>query len=208
MPKFEVPAAFREAAEKGVAQAKEGWEKMKSATEEATEVLEESYTTAAKGASEYGLKVIDAARTNTNAAFDFATNLATAKTLSEFVEISSAACPQAVRHGLRADQGTDLAGAEGYRRHGRAAQDRLHQRLQEGCVITGFQPPATLSKPGPRGPGFSLSWGLGAIERAGSPGQLNTRPVGLGASWLACQTGPLILGSARFQHRHALAVQL
>lgn len=90
MPKFEVPAAFREAAEKGVAQAKEGWEKMKSATEEATEVLEESYTTASKGASEYGLKVIDAARINTNAAFDFATSLATAKTLSEFVEISSA----------------------------------------------------------------------------------------------------------------------
>ena len=90
LPKFEVPAAFREAAEKGVAQAKEGWEKMKSATEEATEVLEESYTTAAKGASEYGLKVIDAARTNTNAAFDFATEIATAKSLSELVELSTA----------------------------------------------------------------------------------------------------------------------
>src|SRR5436189_1079636 len=90
LPKFEVPAAFREAAEKGVAQAKEGWEKMKSATEEATEVLEESYTTAAKGASEYGLKVIDAARTNTNAAFDFATNVATVKSLSELVEVSTA----------------------------------------------------------------------------------------------------------------------
>ena len=90
LPKFEVPAAFREAAEKGVAQAKEGWEKMKSATEEATEVLEESYTTAAKGTSEYGLKMIDAARTNTNAAFDFATEIATAKSLSELVELSTA----------------------------------------------------------------------------------------------------------------------
>jgi phasin len=90
MPKFEVPAAFREAAEKGVAQAKEGWEKMKSATEEATEVLETSYVTASKGASEYGLKVIDAARANTNASFDYFTTLATAKSLSEVVEISSA----------------------------------------------------------------------------------------------------------------------
>jgi phasin len=89
VPKFEVPAAFREAAEKGVAQAKEGWEKMKSASDEATGVLETSFTTASKGASEYGLKFIDAARINTNAAFDFATTLATAKTLSEFVEISS-----------------------------------------------------------------------------------------------------------------------
>lgn len=89
VPKFEVPAAFREAAEKGVAQAKEGWEKMKSATEEATEVLETSYVTATKGASEYGLKVIDATRTNTNAAFDYATSLMTAKSLSEVLEISS-----------------------------------------------------------------------------------------------------------------------
>jgi phasin len=90
LPKFEVPAAFREAAEKGVAQAKEGWERMKSVTEEATEVLEETYATAAKGASEYNLKVIDAARTNTNAAFDFATNLATVKSFSELVELSTA----------------------------------------------------------------------------------------------------------------------
>lgn len=90
MPKYEVPAAFREAAEKGVAQAKEGWEKMKLASEEATEALEETYTTAAKGASEYGLKMIDAARANTNAAFDFATNVATAKSISEIVELSTA----------------------------------------------------------------------------------------------------------------------
>ena len=90
LPKFEVPAAFREAAEKGVAQAKEGWEKMKSATEEATEVLEESYTTAAKGTSEYGLKVIDAARTNTNAAFDFYTELMSVKSYSEVIELSTA----------------------------------------------------------------------------------------------------------------------
>ena len=90
MPKFEVPAGFREAAEKGVAQAKEGWEKMKSATEEATGVLETSYTTATKGVSEYGLKVMDIARTNTNAAFDFATHLATAKTVTDLVEVSTA----------------------------------------------------------------------------------------------------------------------
>ena len=37
--------------EKGVSQAKDNWEKMKAATEEATDLLEDSYTTAAKGAS-------------------------------------------------------------------------------------------------------------------------------------------------------------
>ena len=42
MPKMEVPAAFREFAEKGVSQAKENYEKMKAAAEEATDVLEDT----------------------------------------------------------------------------------------------------------------------------------------------------------------------
>lgn len=90
MPKMEVPAAFREVAEKSVAQAKESWEKMKAASEEATEVMEETYATASKGASDYGLKMIEAARANTNAAFDYATKLMSAKSVSEVVELSTA----------------------------------------------------------------------------------------------------------------------
>ena len=89
MPKMEIPAAFREIAEKSVSQAKETYEKMKSAAEEATDVLEDTYATATKGVSDYGLKVIEAARVNTNAAFDFAGELMAAKTLSEIVELSS-----------------------------------------------------------------------------------------------------------------------
>jgi phasin len=89
MPKVEMPAAFRELAERGVAQAKDTYEKMKAAAEEATDVLETTYSTATKGASDYGLKVIEAARVNTNAAFDFAGELMAAKTLSEIVELSS-----------------------------------------------------------------------------------------------------------------------
>jgi len=90
MPKMEIPAAFREFAEKSVTQAKETYEKMKSAAEEATDVLEGTYTTASKGASDYGLKVIEAARLNTNSAFDFATDLMTVKSVSELVELSTA----------------------------------------------------------------------------------------------------------------------
>ena len=90
MPKMEIPAAFREMAEKSVSQAKETYEKMKSAAEEATDVLEDTYAAATKGASDYGLKVIEVARANTNAAFDFAGELITAKTLSEVIELSSA----------------------------------------------------------------------------------------------------------------------
>ncbi len=90
MPNFEMPATFREFAEKGVTQAKANWEKVKAATEETTDLLEDSYTTASKGAAEYGLKLIEAGRTNTNAAFDFAGQLMTVKSLSEAVEISTA----------------------------------------------------------------------------------------------------------------------
>src|ERR1700674_5772984 len=90
MPKVEMPAAFREFAERGVAQAKDTYEKMKAAAEEATDVLESTYSTATKGASDYGLKVIEVARTNTNAAFDFAGEIMAAKTLSEVVELTSA----------------------------------------------------------------------------------------------------------------------
>ena len=90
IPKMEIPAAFREIAEKSVSQAKETYEKMKSAAEEATDVLEDTYATASKGASDYGLKVIEATRANTNAAFDFATQLMTVKSLSEMVELSTA----------------------------------------------------------------------------------------------------------------------
>ena len=90
MPKVEMPAAFREMAERGVAQAKDTYEKMKAAAEEATDVLETTYSTATKGASDYGLKVIEAARANTNAVFDFAGEIMAAKTLSEVVELSNA----------------------------------------------------------------------------------------------------------------------
>jgi len=89
MPKVEMPAAFREFAERGVAQAKDTYEKMKAVAEEATDVLETTYSTASKGASDYGLKMIEAARVNTNAAFDFASEMITAKSLSEVMELSS-----------------------------------------------------------------------------------------------------------------------
>src|ERR1700733_5329906 len=89
IPKVEMPAAFREFAERGVAQAKDTYEKMKAAAEEATDVLETTYSTASKGDSDYGLKVIETARLNANAAFDFAGELMTVKSLSEFLELSS-----------------------------------------------------------------------------------------------------------------------
>ncbi|HZL31930.1 MAG TPA: phasin [Pseudolabrys sp.] len=90
MPNMEVPPAFRELAEKGIAQAKDNYEKIKSAAEQATDVLEDTYATASKGCSDYGLKVIETTRANTNAAFDLYGELLSAKSYSEVVELSTA----------------------------------------------------------------------------------------------------------------------
>jgi len=90
MPKLEVPTAFREIAEKGIAQAKENYEKVKSAAEQATDVLEETYSTASKGCASYGLKLVETTRANSDAAFDLMSELMTAKSYSEVVELSSA----------------------------------------------------------------------------------------------------------------------
>jgi phasin len=90
VPKMEIPAAFREIAEKSVSQAKETYEKMKSVAEDATDVLEDTYATATKGASDYGLKVIEVTRVNTNAAFDFYSQLMAVTSYSEMVELSTA----------------------------------------------------------------------------------------------------------------------
>ena len=90
MPKVDMPVAFREFAEKGVAQAKEAYEKMKVAAEESTAVLEDTYATATKGVTAYNLKLLECARANTNAAFDFFGQFIAAKSPSEAVELSSA----------------------------------------------------------------------------------------------------------------------
>jgi phasin len=90
MPNVDGPAIFREFAEKSAAQAKQAYDKLKTAAEESTAVLEDTYQTTVRGVTAYNLKVIEAARTNTNAAFDFATQFVAAKSLSEAVELSSA----------------------------------------------------------------------------------------------------------------------
>ena len=93
MPKIgsmEVPAAIHEIADKGIAHTKDIFKNAKVATEEATNLLQHTYTAATKGATDYNLKVIEIARINTNAAFDYAHQLLGVKSLSEFVEFSSA----------------------------------------------------------------------------------------------------------------------
>jgi phasin len=86
---IEAPAAFREFAEKSISQAKDHYEKLKSAADEAGSLIETTCGSATKGATDYGLKLIDTARTNSNATFDYFAELAMAKSPSEVVELST-----------------------------------------------------------------------------------------------------------------------
>ena len=86
----EAQAAFREFAERGINQAKDAYANMKKAAEEATSLMETTYANATKGAADYGLKMVEMSRANSNAAFDFAAQIMGARSLAQVVEISTA----------------------------------------------------------------------------------------------------------------------
>ncbi len=86
---FEMPAVMREMAEKSVQNAREAYEKLKSSAEETTDLLEDTYATATKGAAEYNTVALESLRTNVNAAFDYFGALLAARNVSEAVELST-----------------------------------------------------------------------------------------------------------------------
>ena len=86
---FQFPSAFRELAEKSVTQAREGYAKMKTAAEDATDLIESTVEAAREGAFALGVKALDAAKTNSDASFALARELFGAKTLSEVIELQS-----------------------------------------------------------------------------------------------------------------------
>jgi len=95
MPKFglpntEMPAAFREMAEKGVEHTRDAYAKAKAASEQAVDLLENTYEAAAKRATDYNHKLIAIVRTNTRAAFHNVHELLGARSPTEFFELSNA----------------------------------------------------------------------------------------------------------------------
>jgi phasin len=87
--KMDATQAFRATAENGSAQVKESFEKMSSATAEATALIKDSYSTAIKGAQDYNTKFIEFAQNNTKAAFEFVQKLSGVKSPSDFIELST-----------------------------------------------------------------------------------------------------------------------
>jgi phasin len=89
LPKMAIPEIFHGIAEQGAVRARENCEKMKAASGEIADILRETYSTNARGATDYGLKIIEISGANTTSAFDFLTNLMGTKSLSEIIQKSA-----------------------------------------------------------------------------------------------------------------------
>lgn len=90
MPWFGVPKfAFGEVAERGVARAQEGCEKMKAVSEDMADALRDAYASNARGAADYGLKMIEISKANTTSALEFVSHLMESRSLSDVLSVSA-----------------------------------------------------------------------------------------------------------------------
>ena len=81
---------FRDFAEKGAAQTKEAYAKMKEAAEDATKTVEATLESAQAGSVELGLKAIDALRTNAENSLSHMEALLGVKSVAELFELQTA----------------------------------------------------------------------------------------------------------------------
>jgi phasin len=73
-----------------VTQARDAYAKLKTAAEDATDLVESTVEAAREGAFALSVKALDAAKTNSDASFALARELFGARTLSEVIELQSA----------------------------------------------------------------------------------------------------------------------
>ena len=90
MPKIELSVNLRELAEKAMAQTRGNYERIERAANEMMSVLVITQSTAAKSVMNYRAWLMKVAHGNVLAAFDFAQNLGTAKSVSDVIELSNA----------------------------------------------------------------------------------------------------------------------
>jgi phasin len=82
--------SFRDFAEKGAAQTKEAYAKMKEAAEDATKTVEATVESAQAGSVELGLKAIDALRINAENSLSHMEALLGVKSVAELFELQTA----------------------------------------------------------------------------------------------------------------------
>ncbi|KRR26696.1 hypothetical protein CQ13_22575 [Bradyrhizobium retamae] len=88
--KIAAPGVVSELTEQGFARAREGCEKIKAASEEMTEALRESYSSNARGATDYGLKLLEISNANAASTLDFFVRLSGSKSATDVLSVSAA----------------------------------------------------------------------------------------------------------------------
>ena len=90
MPKIEFPVNLRELAKEVMAQTRGNYEQIETVANETMRVLVSAQSAAAKSVVDYRAWMMKVAHGNVIAAFDFAQNLATAKSVPDVIEYSMA----------------------------------------------------------------------------------------------------------------------
>ena len=88
-PQFEVPEAFRSMAEQTMTQTRDAYSRMRDATSEATDLMEESFEATRDSLRDVQFKALDAAKNNADATFDFMRKLLTVNSVADAVQIQS-----------------------------------------------------------------------------------------------------------------------
>ena len=75
--------------EQVLARTREGFEKIKAASEEMTEALRETYSSNARSATDYGLKMFELSNANAAATLDFMIHLCGSKSATDVLNLSA-----------------------------------------------------------------------------------------------------------------------
>jgi phasin len=88
-PTFEVPEIFRSFAEQGLNQTRDAYARMKTAAEDATDILEESIETARGTVRDAQFKALDLAKANADATFDLFRKLLTTTSVGDAMQLQT-----------------------------------------------------------------------------------------------------------------------
>jgi phasin len=81
--------AFADMAERGVVRAQERCDKIKALSADLAEAVSETYASNARGATDYGLKLIEISNANTASAIDFLAHVLGSKSVTDVFSISA-----------------------------------------------------------------------------------------------------------------------
>lgn len=87
---LEIPAIFRDVADRTVSQAKDVYSRTRAAAEEATDMIENAYESTRQSVRSMSLKALEAAQVHADASFALFKDLFGAKTFADAMEVQTA----------------------------------------------------------------------------------------------------------------------